>query len=75
MSNDNALAEFSYNDALNIADEASTLQTGDNLGSYKTASNCATVTHDTNTMPRTITIDFGAANCLCNDGRNRRGKF
>lgn len=73
MSSDNALAEFSYNDALNIADEASTLNTGDNLGSYKTASNCATVTHDTTTTPRTITVDFGATNCLCNDGRNRRG--
>lgn len=75
MSNDNALAEFSYNDALNIADEASALQTGDNLGSYKTTSNCATVTHDTSTNPRTIVIDFGATNCLCNDGRNRRGKI
>ncbi len=75
MSSDNALAEVSYNDALNIADEASTLNTGDNLASYKTASNCATVTHDTTTTPRTITIDFGAANCLCNDGRNRRGKI
>jgi hypothetical protein len=75
MTSDNALAEFSYNDALNIADEASGLQTGDNLGSYKTTSNCATVTHDTTTNPKTITIDFGATNCLCNDGRNRRGKI
>jgi hypothetical protein len=75
MSNDNALAEFSYNDALNIADEASNLNTGDNLGSYKTASNCATVTHDTTTTPRTITIDFGPTNCMCNDGRDRRGKI
>lgn len=75
MSNDNALAEFSYNDALNIADEASTVNSGDNLGNYKTTSNCATVTKDTTTNPKTITIDFGATNCLCNDGRNRRGKI
>ena len=75
MSGDNALAEFSFNDVNNIADEASNLNTGDNLGSYKTASSCATITHDTTTTPRTITIDFGPTNCLCNDGRNRRGKI
>ena len=34
---------------------------------------CATVTVDTNT--RTITIDFGDVNCLCLDGRYRRGKI
>ena len=75
MSSDNALAENSYNDALNIADEASTLNTGDNLGSYKTTSNCATITHDTMTNPKTIVIDFGNTNCLCNDGRYRKGKI
>ncbi|MBK8145321.1 MAG: hypothetical protein IPK62_10190 [Bacteroidetes bacterium] len=74
MSKDNSMAEFSYNDAMNIADEASNVNSGDNLGNYKTASNCATVTKDTTTNPRTITVDFGASNCLCNDGRYRRGK-
>lgn len=74
MASDNALAEFSYNDALNIADDASTKNTGEGLGNYKTTSNCATITHDTVSNPRTITIDFGATNCLCSDGRNRRGK-
>lgn len=72
---DNALSEFAYNDALNISDEASTLNTGENLGNYKTASNCATVTHDTTTTPKTITINFGLTNCLCNDGRYRKGKI
>ncbi len=74
MSKDNSLAEFTYNDALNIADEASNVNSGDNLGNYKTASNCATVTKDTTANPRTITVDFGPTNCLCNDGRYRRGK-
>jgi hypothetical protein len=72
---DNALSESAYNDVLNIADDASDKNTGDNLGNYKTSSNCATVTHDTLSTPKTITIDFGAANCLCNDGRYRRGKI
>jgi len=34
---------------------------------------CATVTRDTTTTPRTITIDYGTTNCLCADGRFRRG--
>lgn len=72
---DNALGDFVYSDALNIADDASTVNSGDNLGSYKTSSNCAVVTHDTLSTPKTITIDFGLNNCLCNDGRNRRGKI
>jgi len=37
------------------------------------ASGCATVTHDT--VAQNIVIDFGTTNCLCNDGRNRRGKI
>ncbi len=72
---DNALGDFVYSDALNIADDASTVNSGDNLGSYKTSSNCAVVTHDTLSTPKTITVDFGPTNCLCNDGRNRRGKI
>lgn len=34
---------------------------------------CATVVRDTTTTPRTITIDYGTTNCLCRDGRFRRG--
>lgn len=75
ISQDNALGEFMYADASNIADDASEVNSGDNLGNYKTASNCATVTKDTFSNPKTITIDFGSTNCLCADGRNRRGKI
>lgn len=35
---------------------------------------CATETLDTLSTPRTYTIDFGTTNCLCWDGKNRRGK-
>lgn len=73
LASDNALSEATFNDVLNIADDASDKKTGDNLSNYKTRSACATVTHDTTTTPRTITIDFGPTNCLCNDGRYRRG--
>ncbi|GAB2852576.1 hypothetical protein [Hymenobacter ruber] len=34
---------------------------------------CATRTYDFNT--KTLTIDFGTTNCLCVDGRYRRGKI
>ena len=75
---DNALAEGTYNDVNNIADEAAE----GNLSSYLTPtpsdnksilSSCAVITHDTTVTPRVLTIDFGTTNCLCNDGRNRRG--
>lgn len=72
---DNANSEFIYNDALNIAEQASITGNGNNLDNYKTTSNCATVTHDTVSIPHTITIDFGSVNCLCNDGRYRRGQI
>ncbi len=36
-------------------------------------SGCATRTYDAAT--RTLTIDFGLTNCLCRDGRYRRGKI
>lgn len=40
------------------------------------ASACATATispFDLTTWPKTVTIDFGTTNCLCNDGNYRRG--
>lgn len=36
---------------------------------------CATKTIDTVSIPHILTIDFGTTNCLCNDGRNRRGQI
>lgn len=39
---------------------------------------CATITivpFDTINWPKTITVDFGPVNCLCNDGRYRRGQI
>lgn len=72
---DNASSELIYNEVLNIADDASTTPHGGSLSNYKIRSACATVTHDTLSTPKTITIDFGPTNCLCGDGKYRRGKI
>lgn len=70
-----ARMEQSYDDAESLADEAyingaSALKGGPNL-----LSSCATVTKDTVSNPHKMTIDFGTTNCLCNDGRYRRGQI
>jgi len=75
---DDAFAEGIYTDATSIADEAydsgaGGLKSGDEASQF--LSNCATVTLDTTVMPRELTIDFGDTNCLCRDGRFRRGKI
>ena len=76
---ENALAEGSFEDAGNISDQAA----AGNLTSYLAPNNdsgergllslCATITRDTVSTPRTITIDFGTSPCLCSDGRYRSG--
>ena len=41
-------------------------------------SDCASLTInplDTVTWPKNYTVDFGSSNCLCDDGRYRRGKL
>jgi len=75
MSAELAMNEFVFHDASNLADDAATKNTGQNLSNYKTRGYCAVLTHDKISSPRTIIIDFGAMNCMCNDGRNRHGKI
>ncbi len=75
---DNEQSEFVSNDALNMADAAANGQSSfknNPSGGYidEALGGCATVTKDSAT--HTITIDFGPSNCLCKDGRNRRGKI
>ncbi len=79
IAKDNSYAEKVFNDVIDISDEAD--KTGI-LTSYKSLqeelqflSVCAVVVRDTITLPHILTIDFGASNCLCNDGYNRRGKI
>ena len=78
---DNSLAESNFNDVQSISEQANDLGS---LLSYKMQnpyqeltilSACATVTKDTVANPHTITIDFGATNCTCTDGKMRRGQI
>ena len=81
---DNSMAESHYNDVTTIVTQAavsgavtvgvaggnSANGTEGTLGSA-----CATISIDTVSSPHKIIVDFGATNCLCQDGRNRRGKI
>ena len=76
---DQSLASSSVNDLTNISDEAgrnysvSSFRTADANGLLATS--CAIITVDTLSATKTITVNFGATNCICNDGRNRRGSI
>jgi hypothetical protein len=65
---DQNLAEKIFDDAQTMSDKGANTTSGS--GAFKTSA-CGTVTHSAGTF----TIDFGSANCLCTDGRNRRGKI
>ncbi|TAL58921.1 MAG: hypothetical protein EPN85_10420 [Bacteroidetes bacterium] len=72
---DNALADKSFEDMGQMSNEAASGGSGSFKlgGSDGILSHCATISHDT--ALNTILIDFGSTNCLCHDGRNRRGKI
>ncbi|MCX7649182.1 MAG: hypothetical protein N2050_01340 [Flavobacteriales bacterium] len=75
FASDMALAETSFQDLKSMADEAASGQLIHfKSGEATLAGNCATVIWDTTATPKTITIDFGTVNCLCLDGRYRRGQ-
>lgn len=75
---DQARLEQTFDDVQDIAEEAAI---NGSISNFKTTqgptilNGCATVTRDTISVPHTVTIDFGPTNCLCNDGRNRRGQI
>ena len=74
---DDAFAENTFDDVTSITDEAYDLS-ANNLKSTEGRvflSDCATVTLDTTSFPYVLTIDFGDTNCLCQDGRYRRGEI
>jgi hypothetical protein len=73
-----ALIENIFDDIGNISDEAYSLSTGNFKSTDEDTlflGNCATITLDTAVFPRELIIDFGEENCLCRDGRYRRGKI
>lgn len=64
------IADQLFGELKNIADqgEKGLMTTYKNGGAF---ADCATVTH--NQASKEFTINFGPSNCLCKDGRNRRG--
>ncbi len=86
IAQDNTLSESIYNDVTTMVDQAalsgsvsvipSSVESGQSSQRTSTLlSACASLTIDTVNSPSSITIDFGASNCLCKDLRNRRGKI
>jgi hypothetical protein len=79
LSQDDAYAESTFENVSDMADEAYDIGSGNNLkalpGNKIFLSDCATVSLDTISAPKVLTIDFGDTNCLCLDNKYRRGKI
>ncbi|MDD5571311.1 MAG: hypothetical protein PHD97_09185 [Bacteroidales bacterium] len=68
---DNALAEKTFGDALEIADDAIV----NNVNEFSILNACVTVTNDTTVTPHILTIKFDSLGCLGQDSRTRSGKI
>ena len=68
-----AVAESLFEDVSQVSDEAYALKTTEKKSTNSVISECAIITISLTDSPYTMTIDFGSTNCLCNDGRYRRG--
>jgi len=77
FASDNAIMQTTFDQTQSIADQAANggLQTFIATNDVNLLGVCATITHDSISSPRVLTIDFGTTNCLCGDGRYRRGKI
>ncbi|HEY2727070.1 MAG TPA: hypothetical protein VGI61_07860, partial [Parafilimonas sp.] len=75
---DNSFAESTNDDVTTIStqseDDGVTGSFGDSTYGYL-LSPCANVSIDNISNPHRLIIDFGTANCLCLDGKYRRGKI
>jgi len=75
---DMALAETLFSDAFKQVAGAGQA-TADSLKAYnELLAGCGSLSitpFDTTTWPKTVTLDFGNANCVGDDGRTRRGKI
>lgn len=72
---DMAKADQAFDELDGFADQADALGNVALKGGPNPLGGCATVTKDTVGTPDSLTIDFGPTNCLCKDGRYRRGKI
>lgn len=77
VSKDQNTAEMLFNEVKDISDEAYGTKSKSGKSGEQTEwviiGTCATVTLDTTVTPKLLTIDFGTTNCLCTDGKYRRG--
>ncbi len=71
---DDALAQQTFDNITQISDEAYSTKTGTTKTSGIIGA-CATLSLDTITVPHSLTINFGTTDCLCNDGKLRRGSI
>jgi hypothetical protein len=75
---DNSFAQNTNDDVTSISTQSEDNGVGGTLhdSTYShQLSPCATVTVDLSSTPKQLTIDFGSINCLCYDGKYRRGKI
>lgn len=75
---DDALAQQTFDNINKISDEAysktSSTKSGE-VGGILYLCQCVTLSIDTTTPTHVLTIDFGTTNCLCYDGKYRRGSI
>lgn len=67
--------EWMSNDAISIADAAGNYYNGVYMKGTNTFGTCAIVSIDTVSTPHVLIIRFGNDNCMCLDGKNRRGNI
>lgn len=75
---DNSFAETTNDDVTTISTQSEDNGTAGTFGDSSYGyllSPCATVTINTISSPHQLVVDFGADNCLCYDGKYRRGKI
>jgi len=77
-SNENSFAQARFDEAGNISDQAAansitSYRLSGNANNGSILSSCATIRFDTVNHPDSIIVNFGTTNCLCHDGRYRRG--
>jgi hypothetical protein len=69
-------SEQTFSDLQPLTEEANSLaRSCAGTSSAKFLGPCTSVTLDSSSNPHLLTIDFGTTNCLCNDGRYRRGQI
>jgi len=73
-----SFVENTFDELQDIADQAYEFEVSgvkSTQSDFLRFGDCVTINLDTTIMPRVLTIDFGEENCLCRDGKYRRGQI